>query len=63
MIFNFKDIERMKKFLLAGDKFRPQMHLRQPKLSQSSYGSFTRNKERIQKIKKQESQDIFISTN
>ena len=39
------------KFLLAGDKFIPEMHLKQRGLSYSTCGTFTRNKERIQKFK------------
>ena len=39
------------KFLLAGDKFMPEMHLRQPGFSYSACGPFTKNKERIQKFK------------
>ena len=39
------------KFLLVGDKFMPEMHLRQPGSTYSAYGSFTKNKERIQKFK------------
>ena len=39
------------KFLLAADKFMPEMHLRQPQFTYSAYGSFTKNKERIQKFK------------
>ena len=39
------------KFLLAGDKFMPEMHLRQPRFTYSACGSFTKNKERIQKFK------------
>ena len=39
------------KFLLAGDKFMPQMHLRQPGFTYSACGSFTKNKERIPKFK------------
>ena len=39
------------KFLLAGDKFMPEMHLRQPGLTYSAYGSLTKNKERIQIFK------------
>ena len=38
------------KFLLAGDKFMPGMHLRQPGFTYSPCGSFTKNKERIQKF-------------
>ena len=43
---------RINKFLLAGDKFIPEMHLRQPQFTYSAYGPFTENKERIQKFKK-----------
>ena len=35
------------KFLLAGDKFMSEMHLRQPQFVYSACGPFTRNKERI----------------
>ena len=39
------------KFLLAGDKFVPEMHLKQPGFTYSACGLFTKNKERIQKFK------------
>ena len=39
------------KFLLVGDKFMPQMHLKQPWFTYSACGPFTKNKERIQKYK------------
>ena len=39
------------KFLLAGDKFMPEMHLRQPQFTYSAYGPFTKHKQRIQKFK------------
>ena len=38
------------KFLLVGDKFRPEMHLRQPGFTYSACGPFTKNKERIEKF-------------
>ena len=38
------------KLLLAGDKFMPEMHLRQPGFTNSACGPFTKNKERIQKF-------------
>ena len=38
------------KFLLAGDKFMPEMHLRQPQFVYSACGPFTRHKERIKKF-------------
>ena len=39
------------KFLLAGDKFMPEMHLRQPRFVYSACGTFTRHKERIKEFK------------
>ena len=38
------------KFLLVGDKFIPEMHLRQPKFVYSVCGPITRHKERIKKF-------------
>ena len=40
------------KFLLAGDKFMPKMHLRQPQFVYSACGPFTRHKERIKEFKR-----------
>ena len=39
------------KYLLAGDKFMPEMHLKQPQFVYSACGPFTRHKERIKKFK------------
>ena len=39
------------KFLLAGDKFMPEMHLKQPGVTSNACGPFTKNKEQIQKFK------------
>ena len=39
------------KFVLAGDKFMSEMHLKQHQLNYSACGPFTKNKERIQKFK------------
>ena len=39
------------KFLLAGDKFMPEMHLRQPRFVYSACGPFTRYKKRIKEFK------------
>ena len=44
--------EIVNKFLLAGDKFMPEMRLKQPGFTYSACGPFTKNKERIQKFKK-----------
>ena len=40
----------MNKFLLGGDKFMPQTHLRQPGFIYSACGLLPRNKEKIQKF-------------
>ena len=39
------------KFLLAGDKFMHEMHLRQPQFTYSACGPFTKHQQRIQKFK------------
>ena len=38
------------KFLLAGDKLMPEMHLKQPGFTYSACGPFTKHKERIKKF-------------
>ena len=48
-IINMNNI--INKFLLAGDKFMPEMHLRQPQFIYSTCGPFTRYRERIKKFK------------
>ena len=42
--------EIINEFLLAVDKFMSEMHLRQPGVTRSACGSFTKIKERIQKF-------------
>ena len=42
--------EIINKFLLAGHKFMPEMHLRQPRFTYSACGPFTKYKERIEKF-------------
>ena len=39
--------EIVNKFLLTGDKFMPEMHLKQPGFRYSTCWPFTKNKERI----------------
>ena len=46
----YKMNEIINKFLLAGDKFMPEMHLRQPGFTYSACGPFTKKKERIDKF-------------
>ena len=42
--------EIVNKFLLTGDKFMPEMHLKQPEFTYNACRPFTKNKERIQKF-------------
>ena len=42
--------EIINKFLLVGNKFMPEMHLKQPGFTYSACGPFTKNKERIEKF-------------
>ena len=39
------------KLLLVGDKFMPEIHVKQPAFTYSACGSFGKNKERIKKLK------------
>ena len=43
--------EIINKLLLVGDKFMPEMYLRQPGFTYSGWPPFTKNKERIKKFK------------
>ena len=38
------------KLLLAGDKFMPEVHLKQPSFTYTACNPFTKNKERIEKF-------------
>ena len=42
--------ETVNKFLVVGDKFMPEMHLKQPGFTYSACGPFTKNKKRIEKF-------------
>ena len=39
------------KLLLTGDKFMPELHLKQPRFTYSACGPFTKHRERIQKFR------------
>ena len=51
--------EIVKKVLLPGDKFMSDMHLKQQGFTYNACGSFTKNKERIQKFKEREDIDYI----
>ena len=48
--YHCKINETENKFLLAGDEFMPEMHLKQHGFTYSACGPFTKNKEGIQKF-------------
>ena len=51
------------KLLLAGNKFMPEMHLRQPQFVYSACGPFTRHKKEFKNLNKQVIRVIFIEMN
>ena len=72
VLLNYKMNDIIKEFLLAGDRFMPEMHLRQPGFTYSTCGAFTKNKEKMEKFKQNyirdsryiyKIQDIFAKMN
>ena len=53
--------EIINKFLLAGNKFMPETHLKQPGFTYNACGPFTKNKERIKKNLKNSRLKIYLS--
>ena len=51
--------EILNKYLLAGNKFKPEMHLKQPVFTYSACDPFTRNKERIEKFMQTSNTDFI----
>ena len=51
--------EIVNKFLLAGDKFMCEMHLKQPDFTYSACDPFTKKKKEFKNLRKQEIQIIF----
>ena len=55
----YKMNEIVNKFLLASDKFMPEMHLKQPGFTYISCGPFTKNKEIIENFMQTGSTDFI----
>ena len=53
--------EIVNKFLIAGDKLMPEMHLYQPGFTYSACGPFMKIKARIQKFKKRRRFTLYLS--
>ena len=51
--------EIVNKFLVAGDKFMPEMHLKQRSFTYSACGPFTKNKERTEKFMQSRDADFI----
>ena len=51
LFVKYKIIEIFTKLSLTGDKFMPEMHLKQPEFTYSACGTLSKSKERIQKFK------------
>ena len=51
------------KFLLAGDKFMPEIYLKQPGLLVVHVGCLLKIKKEFKNLKKREIQDIFTKMN
>ena len=52
--------EIVNKFLLAGDRLMPEMHLKQPGFTYSASGPFAKKKELIQKFKETEKYKLYL---
>ena len=55
--------EIVNEFLLAGDKFMPEMYLKQRRFTYSACGPFTKIKKEFKNLKKQGIQIIFKKMN
>ena len=51
------------KFLLAGDKFMPEMHLRQPRFTIVPVVRLQKTKKELKNLCRQETQILFIKMN
>ena len=55
----YKTNEIINKLLLVGDTFVPEMHLRQPGFTYSTFVPFTKNEERIKNFMKSGNTDFI----
>ena len=51
--------EIVNKFLLTGDKFMSELHLKEPEFTYSACGTFTRNKERTENFMQRKNIDFI----
>ena len=53
----------IKRFLLTGEKFMPELHLKQQGFTYNACGPFTKHREIIRNLEKQVIQNIYTETN
>ena len=53
----------IKRFLLTGEKFMPELHLKQQAFTYNACGPFTKHREIIRNLEKQVIQNIYTETN
>ena len=63
MLNYIKMNEIVNKFLLAGDKLMPEMHLKQPGFTYNALDNLLKTKKEFKKLKKQEIQAVFTKMN
>ena len=56
-LYKMNDI--INRFLLTGDKFMPEKHLKQPGFTYSACGPFTKHKQRIQQFMETENENYI----
>ena len=61
-MFNLKTDKIVNKFLVEGDKFKPELHLEQPRFTYSACSPLLKTKKEtiLKNLKKQQIEDIFI---
>ena len=52
--------ETVDNFLLVGDKFMPEMHVKQPGFTYSACGPFTKNKWRTEKFMQTGNTNFYV---
>ena len=54
--------KRINKFLLSGDKFMPELHLKHPGFTYSACGPFTKHGETVQNLRETSNIEIYCNS-
>ena len=63
LFWEYKMNEIVNKYLLAGEKYMPEIHSKKPGFTYSACSPFTKNKKRIEKFIKTENTDFIYRNN